>query len=108
MWNQAQFRPLVAKMDQRTRTSVLNVARLLDRAEEARSQAQNMRLPHTRLQMLKLAETYQHMADIALEYTKYRREADDAAFQDRPTEAIVLRPMLVRPTPKAAVRPKPL
>jgi hypothetical protein len=68
-------------MDQRTRTSVLNVARLLDRAEEARTQAKNMMLPHTRLQMLKLAETYQHMADIALEYAQYRREAEDAAIE---------------------------
>ena len=69
-------------MDQRTRTSVLYVARLLDRAEEARTQAQNMMLPQTRLQMLKLAETYQRMADIALEYSKYRREAEDGPVQD--------------------------
>jgi hypothetical protein len=59
------FGRLPAEMDQRTRASVLHVARLLDRAEEARAQEQNMMLPQTRLQMLKLAETYEHMADLA-------------------------------------------
>jgi len=39
-----------------------------DSAEEAQTQAQYMMLPRTRLQMLKLAEIYRHMAEIALQY----------------------------------------
>jgi hypothetical protein len=54
-------------MNQQSR-SVLNTARLRDSAEEARTQAQCMMLPRTRLQMLKLAEIYRHMAEIALQY----------------------------------------
>jgi hypothetical protein len=72
-------------MDQRTRASVLHVARLLDRAEEARAQAQNMMLPQTRLQMLKLAETYEHMADLAFQYSHYCCEAEDKPVQRDPT-----------------------
>ena len=55
-------------MDQPTRSSVLNATSFLDRAEEAQTQAQCMMLPRTRLQMLKLAEIYQGMAEIALHY----------------------------------------
>jgi hypothetical protein len=55
-------------MDRGTRSAILKVARLLDSAEEAQSQAQYMMLPRTRLQMLKLAEIYRHMAEIALQY----------------------------------------
>jgi len=55
-------------MDQRTRSSILNATRWLASAEEAQTQAQYMMLPRTRLQMLKLAEIYRHMAEIALQY----------------------------------------
>jgi len=55
-------------MDRGIRSAILNAARLLDSAEEAQSQAQYMMLPRTRLQMLKLAEIYRHMAEIALQY----------------------------------------
>jgi len=64
-------------MDQHTRTSLLDLARLLDCAVEARTQAQHMALPQTRLQMLKLAQTYEHMADVALQYSECRCEAED-------------------------------
>ena len=55
-------------MDRGIRSAILNAARLRDSAEEAQSQAQYMMLPRTRLQMLKLAEIYRHMAEIALQY----------------------------------------
>ena len=58
-------------MDQRTQSVVLNAARLLASAEEAQTQAQFLMLPRTRLQMLKLAEIYRHMAEIAPRYPAY-------------------------------------
>ena len=43
----------------------MNAAHWLDRAKEARVLAETFRRPGTRLQMLKLAESYRHMAQMA-------------------------------------------
>jgi hypothetical protein len=54
---------------------VLNAAHWLDRAEFAQTMAANMMLPHTRLQMLKLAENYRCMAKVARQYCKHTRDS---------------------------------
>jgi len=67
----ASSHPRWAAMDQPTQSSVLNATRFLDRAEEAQTQAQHIKymiLPRTRVQILKLAEIYRRMAEIALQY----------------------------------------
>jgi hypothetical protein len=46
-------------------------------APKARTQAQMMVCPQSRLEMLKLAESYESMAEIALEYSAYRCDPGD-------------------------------
>jgi hypothetical protein len=57
------------------RSSVHNeAARLLDRAEEARLIGEGMLHANTRLQMLKLAETYRRLAEHARRWQKTAAE----------------------------------
>jgi len=61
-------------MAPRARTLSLQATHWLDRAEVAPTMAAGMKLPQTRLQMLKLAENDRRMAEIAHQYSKYTRE----------------------------------
>jgi hypothetical protein len=47
---------------------ILKAVRWLERAEEAKRIAEGFTLPETRQQMLKISETYRHMAQSALEW----------------------------------------
>ena len=53
---------------------VLNAARWLNFAEEAKMKADAVQLPATRQQFLKLAETYRLIAEIALRHANKNGE----------------------------------
>ena len=61
-------------MAPRARSLSLKAGQRLDRAEFARTMAAGMKLPQTRVQMLKLAENYRRMAEVAHQYSKHTRE----------------------------------
>jgi len=65
----------------------MNAAHGLDRAEEARVLAETFRRPGTRLQMLKLAESCRHMAQIAVNALPWSDAVRTSRLPIGPSEA---------------------
>jgi hypothetical protein len=59
--------------------AIIKAARWLDRAEEVKRMAVRLTHPGARLELLKIAETYRHMAESALLWTAPRSEGDGVA-----------------------------